>query len=191
MKDLGHLDHDTAISDGRLFGAALTAFALVGLLAGIDIMVDVAAGTTLRHVFIESVVFGLGLAGAIVASRRLRSLLQRAREARKNAAALAGRLAATEAEAVRWREETRLLLQGLSAAIDKQLERWGLSNAEKEVALLLLKGLSHKEIAGARAISEATARQQATAVYKKAGVAGRSNLAAFFLEELLLPGETR
>ncbi len=55
------------------------------------------------------------------------------------------------------------------------------------VARLLLKGLSHKEIATVRGASEATARQHATAVYKKANLAGRAELAAFFLEDLLLP----
>lgn len=62
-----------------------------------------------------------------------------------------------------------------------------MSPAEKEVALLLLKGLSHKDIADVRSVTEATARQQARAVYKKAGLAGRNDLAAFFLEDLLLP----
>ncbi len=38
-----------------------------------------------------------------------------------------------------------------------------------------------------RGISEATTRQQARAVYRKAGVAGRNDLAAFFLEDLALP----
>ncbi len=38
-----------------------------------------------------------------------------------------------------------------------------------------------------RNISEATARQQARAVYRKAGLAGRHDLAAFFLEDLVLP----
>ena len=73
-------------------------------------------------------------------------------------------------------------------ALDRQFQRWALSPAEKEVALLLLKGLSHKEIAEVRSITEATARQQARAVYKKAGLSGRADLAAFFLEDLLLPG---
>ena len=53
--------------------------------------------------------------------------------------------------------------------------------------MFLLKGLSHKEVAYARGVSEATARQQAGAVYKKAGLLGRHDLAAFFLEELALP----
>jgi DNA-binding CsgD family transcriptional regulator len=105
--------------------------------------------------------------------------------------ALAERILATEAEAARWRQEARELLQGLGAALDRQFERWALSPAEKEVALLLLKGLSHKELAEVRSITEATARQQARAVYKKAGLTGRHDLAAFFLEDLLLPDAER
>jgi DNA-binding CsgD family transcriptional regulator len=71
--------------------------------------------------------------------------------------------------------------------MDEQFDRWALSPAEKETALLLLKGLSHKEIAQVRAVSDATARQQARAVYKKGGLSGRNDLAAFFLEDLMLP----
>ncbi len=39
----------------------------------------------------------------------------------------------------------------------------------------------------ARDVTEATARQQARSVYRKAGLTGRHDLAAFFLEDLLLP----
>lgn len=78
-------------------------------------------------------------------------------------------------------------MRGLSQAVDEQFDRWRLSPAEKEVGLLLLKGLSHREIADARAVTEATARQQARALYKKAGLSGRHDLAAFFLEDLMLP----
>jgi DNA-binding NarL/FixJ family response regulator len=51
----------------------------------------------------------------------------------------------------------------------------------------LLKGLSHKEVAIIRDVSDATIRQQARSIYQKAGVAGRHELAAFFLEDLTLP----
>ena len=68
-----------------------------------------------------------------------------------------------------------------------QLGRWELTAAEKEVAILVLKGLSHKEVADVRKTSERTARKQARAVYKKAGLDGRAALSAFFLEDLL-PG---
>jgi hypothetical protein len=46
----------------------------------------------------------------------------------------------------RWRSEARSLLNGLGQAIDAQLSRWNLTEAEREVALLLLKGLSTKEL---------------------------------------------
>jgi DNA-binding CsgD family transcriptional regulator len=38
-----------------------------------------------------------------------------------------------------------------------------------------------------RRTSERTVRQQALNVYRKSGLNGRSDMAAFFLEDLLLP----
>jgi DNA-binding NarL/FixJ family response regulator len=160
---------------------------VVALLAAVDLASDLGEGTTVGHVLAEAGVFVVGLLGAAVMARRLRNLIRSERAARDEAAALAERLKATEAEAARWRGEARDLLDGLGAALDRQFERWALSPAEKEVALLLLKGLSHKDIADVRTVTEATARQQARAVYKKAGLSGRNDLAAFFLEDLLLP----
>lgn len=175
-------------SDGRLLAGVLLAFSVIALLAGLDLLSDLRGGTMAGHVLAEGSLLLLGLVGAAVAARRLLEVVRDARAAREEARALAERLKLTEAEAARWRDETRDLLNGLGAALDRQFERWALSPAEKEVALLLLKGLSHKEIAEARSVTEATARQQARAVYKKAGLSGRNDLAAFFLEDLLLPG---
>ncbi len=89
----------------------------------------------------------------------------------------------------RWRAESRSLLNGLGQAIEVQFSRWNLTEAEREVALLLLKGLSSKEIAAVRASSERTVREQSRAIYTKAGLTGRAALAAFFLEDLLAPIE--
>jgi DNA-binding CsgD family transcriptional regulator len=87
----------------------------------------------------------------------------------------------------RWRSESRSFLNGLGAAIDAQFCRWNLTDAEREVALLLLKGLSSKEIAVVRAVSERTIREQARSIYSKTGLTGRAALSAFFLEGLLAP----
>ncbi len=87
----------------------------------------------------------------------------------------------------RWRSEARTLLTGLGDAIEAQFTRWNLTDAEREVALLLLKGLSLREVAAIRATSERTIRAQAQALYAKAGVTGRAALSAFFLEDLLAP----
>ena len=179
---------DNFTSEGRTLGAVLVAFALVTVLAGVDVASDLRHGTTLEHVVAEVGVLAVGLVGSVLMTRQLLRRLRRARAAEEELQALAGRLKATEAEAASWRAEAADLLAGLGTAIDQQFERWSLSPAEKEVALLLLKGLSHRELAEVRSVTEATARQQARAVYKKAGLSGRSDLAAFFLEDLLLPG---
>lgn len=91
----------------------------------------------------------------------------------------------SKAESNKWKEQNAHLIGGLSRAIDLQLEEWRLSPSEKETSLLLLKGLSLKEIAEIRGVSERTARQQSVNVYQKSGLAGRAELSAYFLEDLL------
>ena len=93
------------------------------------------------------------------------------------------------AQGQRWRAEARSHLDGLGAAIETQFSRWNLTEAEREVALLLLKGLSHKEVAQVRGVSERTVREQSRSIYAKAGLSGRTALSAFFLEDLLAPIE--
>jgi DNA-binding CsgD family transcriptional regulator len=88
-----------------------------------------------------------------------------------------------------WRDETRVLLKGLGEAIDRQFLTWKLAEAERDVGLLILKGLTLKEIAAARGTSERTIRAQARSIYAKAGLSGRAALSAFFLEDLLAPIE--
>jgi DNA-binding CsgD family transcriptional regulator len=87
----------------------------------------------------------------------------------------------------RWRNESRALIAGLGEAIDSQFARWSLTEAERDVALLLLKGLSLKEVAAIRTTTERTIRAQARSIYSKAGLTGRAALSAFFLEDLLAP----
>ena len=59
-----------------------------------------------------------------------------------------------------------------------------LTPAEADIAGLLLKGVSLHDIAVLRHTSDATIRQQAQSVYRKSGLAGRRELAAYFLESL-------
>jgi DNA-binding CsgD family transcriptional regulator len=97
-------------------------------------------------------------------------------------------LAAHQAERDAWRASEQQALEGFASAMDRQFDAWGLTPAEREVALQVLKGRSHKEIAAATSRSERTVRQHAAAAYQKAGLDGRAALAAFFLEGLMLPG---
>jgi DNA-binding CsgD family transcriptional regulator len=107
--------------------------------------------------------------------------------ARRSLGAARSALAAQGEERDAWRARAETLLRGLGAEIDAQLRRWALSPAERETALLLLKGYGHKEIAALLGKSERTVRQQAVEVYRKSGLSGRAELSAFFLEDLLLP----
>ena len=99
-------------------------------------------------------------------------------------------LEVARAQGQRWRNEARSIINGLGEAIEAQFSRWNLTEAEREVALLLLKGLSLKEIATVRATNERTVRVQARSLYSKAGLTGRAALSAFFLEDLLAPMQT-
>ena len=73
----------------------------------------------------------------------------------------------------------------LALVLKEQFETWSLTQTEREVAMLMLKGLSFKEIASVRSTMEKTVRQQASAIYKKSNVSGRHSFSAWFIEDLL------
>ncbi|MCV0428512.1 MAG: hypothetical protein K5905_23895 [Roseibium sp.] len=77
------------------------------------------------------------------------------------------------------------LSDGVANRISAKFTDWGLTAAESEVAWLLIKGFSFIEISELRQVKSKTLRQQASSVYAKAAVGGRSELTAVFLEELL------
>lgn len=176
---------DLSISDrtdvgSRVGPLALLLFAIIAVLIGVDIVADYREGTAARHIVAEAAVMALALVGVAALWRQVLAT-------RRRAQLLSVNLEAARLEAARFREEARDALRGLGDAIDQQFGRWGLTPAEREVGLLLLKGLSHREVAEARATSETTIRQQALAIYRKSGLRNRSELSAFFLEDLLLP----
>jgi DNA-binding CsgD family transcriptional regulator len=100
-------------------------------------------------------------------------------------------LSRVRGESDRWRAQARVHVEGLGRAIRDQFKVWRLSESEADIALLMLKGMTQKEIAHLRGSEEATVRQQAAAVYRKAGLANRSELSAYFLEDLLSPEADR
>ncbi|SLN60604.1 Bacterial regulatory proteins, luxR family [Falsiruegeria litorea R37] len=69
--------------------------------------------------------------------------------------------------------------------IQEHFDQWQLSKAEREVAMLALKGLSVADIAALRQTKEGTIKAQCGAVYRKAGVSGRMQLLSYFVEELI------
>lgn len=153
---------------------------VVAVLVGFDIYTDSREGVVLWHVLTEGAIGVFALIGVFYLLRGTLILRHRLEKEIED-------FSTFKKEADEWRAESRKYIDGLSSAIDQQLTKWNLSVAEKEVAFLLLKGLSLKEVAEIRNTTEKTARVQSMAVYAKAGLSGRSELSAFFLEDLLLP----
>lgn len=69
--------------------------------------------------------------------------------------------------------------------IDQFFAKWKLSEAERDVALFVLKGLDNDQIASLRGTANGTVRAQCANIYAKSGVEGRPQLISFFFEELL------
>jgi DNA-binding CsgD family transcriptional regulator len=155
---------------------------LAAIVAGgiVDLVLDAPESWRSGHVLYELALILGGAAGAIWLWRNWK-------RAAESATALRRSLGERQAERDAWRHRAAQSLQGLARAVSEQFREWNLTPAEREVALLLLKGQSHKEIAAATGRSERTVRQHAVAAYQKAGLGGRAELAAFFLGDLTLP----
>lgn len=66
----------------------------------------------------------------------------------------------------------------------ERFAEWGLSVAERDVAMFLIKGSSTTEIAQMRNTSEGTIKAQNASIYRKAGVTGKTQLLSLFVEDL-------
>jgi len=89
-------------------------------------------------------------------------------------------------------EGLRLASGAFAQVLEERFDTWGLTPAERDVALFSVKGLSLSDIAGLRQTSEGTVKAQSNAIYRKAGVSGRAQLLSLFIDDLMedsgLPG---
>jgi DNA-binding CsgD family transcriptional regulator len=83
-------------------------------------------------------------------------------------------------------------LQAVSGAFGELLRQrfseWGLTRAERDVALFAIKGMGIAEIATLRNRSQGTVKAQTNAIYRKAGVSSHAQLLSLFIEELMVDG---
>ena len=93
------------------------------------------------------------------------------------------------ARAVRGRTVAEEGLRRASGAfmdlLEERFAEWGLTPAERDVALFAIKGMSTAEIGALRNTSEGTVKAQTNAIYRKAGVTGRPQLLSLFIEDLM------
>ena len=164
----------------------LLVVALLSIIVGgtIDLLMDQPADWLSFHVVFET----LMLAGALLMATTLWLGWWRAE---RSAVGLRESLEEQRGARAHWQASAQSALEGLGRAIDAQFRAWRLTPTEREVALLVLKGHGHKEIAALTGRSERTVRQHAGTVYEKAGLSGRAELAAYFLQDLMLPEAER
>lgn len=153
---------------------------LVAIGGAVDLVLDRPESWLSLHVLIEVAIMVTSLAFSIILWRGWRQSDRRLARAETTLA-----LNAMERDA--WRKSAESALADFGTAVERQFSVWGLTPAEREIALLLLKGYGHKQIAGRTGRSERTVRQHAVSVYDKSGLGGRAELAAFFLEGLIVP----
>ncbi len=143
-----------------------------------DITLDLQEGIPLKHILHETTLVVLALGAALW---QLKVVIKK----NMHINSLNLELLETKKSYQDWKAKSHASSQQLGHMIDHEFGLWHLSHSEKDVALLLIKGLSMKEIADLRSTQEKTVRQQATSIYKKSGLSGRQELAAFFLEDML------
>jgi DNA-binding NarL/FixJ family response regulator len=159
----------------RLLVTVLLAVVAVG--GAVDLYFDQPARWFTPHVLVELTLVAVSAGTAVYLWRGWRNAAESLATTRRS-------LAERESERDAWRTRAEHALDGLNRAIDEQFAVWGLTPTERDIALHLLKGQGHKQIAAATGRSERTVRQHAVSVYEKSGLGGRAELAAFFLESL-------
>lgn len=168
----------------QIIRLSLFLFISLFVLALVDIVLDwQTMGGWNLHIIVELLFGGISLLvffGLIVFYLREKHRFDTKQRALKRS------LQKAHADLSESKQQSRKLMGEFGKLLDEQFELWRLTKSEKEVGLLLIKGLSLDEIAAVRDTKEKTVRQQASSLYKKAGLSGRHELVGYFFEDLLL-----
>jgi DNA-binding CsgD family transcriptional regulator len=164
---------------------ALAVFLVLVVVGGtVDLILDGPTTPWSWHVAFEVALIAISLAFSITLFVGWRRTTTALRATRLSLEVTRRNLTERAAERDAWRARATAAVRQLSVAIDEQFDAWRLTPAERDVALRLLKGDGHKQAAAGLGRAERTVRQQAVEVYRKAGLQGRAELAAFFLHDL-------
>ena len=77
------------------------------------------------------------------------------------------------------------LRKDFGALMQDKFERWSLTPAEKDISVLLLKGLGTSEISEIRSTKLGTVKLQVHKVLQKAGATNRAEFMSLFMDEFL------
>ncbi|MGD9385107.1 MAG: hypothetical protein PVF28_01055 [Thioalkalispiraceae bacterium] len=146
--------------------------------SGLDLYTDTWHGASISHTLKEAAI-------VLMATVLIVWILIEQRQQAIQINQLKEELARSTASQAGMSDYVQAMRKQLSDVVSKQFDDWRLTASEQEVGWLLLKGLSLKEIAVLRNTLEKTVRQQASAIYRKAGLTGRHAFSAWFIEDLL------
>jgi DNA-binding CsgD family transcriptional regulator len=82
-------------------------------------------------------------------------------------------------------DQIKVASGAFAEVLEGRFHEWSLTKAEREVAILAIKGYSVSEMAGLRDTKQGTIKAQCASVYRKADVSGRVQLLSVFLDDLL------
>ena len=151
---------------------------IIMLLNLADVLTDISLGVPTWHIIEECLIV---LAAGVTAGYLMLETRRRARQLEQ----LKRTLSQADRQIADITAEMRGARRHYSELIHRQFDDWKLTHSEQQVAMLLLKGLSFREIATVRDTREKTVRQQASTIYAKSGLDGRHAFAAWFLEDFL------
>ena len=156
----------------------ISIFAAIVIASGADLVADLAHGADVGHIVKESVVVS-------ISTIAIAWLLWGLRQQRLEIRSLQNVLETANKDHLAPKKYVLDARKKLGDVVTQQFSEWLLTRSEIEVGWLLLKGLSLKEIAIVRNTKEKTVRQQASSIYKKAGINGRHEFSAWFIEDIL------
>lgn len=82
-------------------------------------------------------------------------------------------------------DQIKVASGAFTEVMEARFKNWSLTSAEREIAILAIKGFSIAEMAELRDTKQGTVKAQCASVYKKADVAGRLQLLSIFLDDLM------
>lgn len=151
------------------------------LLLMLDLGIDFFAGMPLRTYIFEIALEGTIITTIFFMTRYIWRKFAFEKEERAN---IEKDLKKTKMIADEWEHKSKALMNEFQGLILRQLDLWGLSKSEKEIALMILQGKSSKEIATYRFTSERTIRNQCRAIYEKTKTSGKIGLITYFFSQL-------
>lgn len=89
------------------------------------------------------------------------------------------------AEAEATKDTIQMLRGNFDEVLQNKFEDWGLTIAERDVTLLIIRGLSVAEIASARSTAQGTIKTQSTSIFRKIGVRSKTELMSVIIDEFL------